>query len=365
MATVLFYHYDFSNQINLNSLGVDMALSGHVHYDDDDYTHPYDIITNNVCDGERSYRLIRVSGGVLEPTPTLSAGSDGNNLSVSYSPANDGTNYTVTATIINNQPERFEHGLVHFIMPNEQGTESVSGGTLIQIDRSGSSAVWYVSVDILASSTLSVTATLDVVPSQPPTVTVTTPNGGEVWSLGSTYDITWIAEDDVGVTSIDILLSTDGGTSFGDTIAVGETNDGTYAWYADALPTTSARIKVIAYDSDGNSGEDVSDADFEIYDPVAGVSGVEIPSGVVIAAIKPNPVMEHATVRFGIPVDGDVEITLYDVSGRLVATLAEGRYSAGYHSVGLSPAGQVPSGIYFVNLRLGTESTTRKIVISR
>lgn len=364
-AIVLFYHYDFSNQINLNSLGVDMALSGHVHHDDDDFTHPFDIITNNVCDGERSYRIIRVSGGTLQPSPSVSAGSDGNNLRVTYSPANDGTNYTVTANITNSLSERFENGLIRFIMPNEIGTMTVSGGTLLQVDTSGQYAVWYVGVDIHASSSQSVTASLEPTPSEPPTVTVLSPNGGEVWDIGSIHNILWDAQDDVGVISIDIVLSSDGGASYGDTLAAGEINDGTYAWEINGLPTTAAHVKVIAHDADGNSGEDVSDGDFELYDPLASVSEPDIPAHLIIASVKPNPVAERAIVRFGIPSDGKVSITLYDVSGRVVATLADGLYTAGYHSVSLSAGAGLRSGIYFVSLQMGSETSSRKIVISR
>ncbi len=365
LAKVLFYHYDFSSQINLNNLGVDMALSGHVHHDEDDFTHPYDIITNNVCDGERSYRLIRVSAGVLEPAPTLSAGSEGNNLTVTFSPDNDGTNYTVTAIVTNNQSERFEHGLIRFIMPNEQGVMSVTGGTLLQVDTSGPYATWYVGVDILVSSSLTVTANLDVTPAESPTVTVITPNGDETWEVGSVYDVTWTATDDEGVTSVDILLSTDAGVTFSHTIATGEANDGVYTWLVDVVPTSEARVKVVAYDGGGNSGEDMSDGDFEIYDPSAAIAESGMPAELVLTGIRPNPVMEHAALHFVIPTDGDIEIMLYDVSGRLVARLADGCYTAGYHSVSLKPESDVRSGIYFVNLRLGSESTTRKIVISR
>ncbi len=263
---VLFYHYDFSDQIDLTRLGVDMALSGHIHRDVNDFSPPYDIITNNVCDGERSYRLIRVSDGNLKPSRTISAGYDGRNLDITYQPANDGSNCSVTAVVTNNLNERFEYAVVRFVMPNEPGTMNVEGGDLFQIDRSGPCAIWYVNVDILPSSQQMVTATLDVTPSTSPTVEVVKPNGGEEWHVDSTYEIVWSAEDDIGITSVDILLSTDGGISFEDTIAIGEANDGSYLWTIGPPLTSQARIKVIAYDSDGNTGEDTSDDDFTIVD---------------------------------------------------------------------------------------------------
>jgi len=159
-AQVLFYHRDFANQINLGSLGVEMALWGHIHNDQGSISNPpYDLATNNVCDGERSYRLVRVTGGTLQPRPTLSAGSSGSRLAVSFTPANDGTHSEVTAEITNNHNEQFEHGRLRFVMP-KGGALEATGGTIQQIDDSDSVQVCYVDVDIQPSSSQSVTVTL-------------------------------------------------------------------------------------------------------------------------------------------------------------------------------------------------------------
>lgn len=160
ISQVLFYHCDFSNQINLNALDVEMALWGHIHYDSGSIASPpYDLSTNNTCDGERAYRLVRVQDGVLLPTATISAGSSGGNLEVDYSPANNGTYNQVTADIDNNQDERFEYARLRFLMPD--GDVSVDGGNLIQVDTSAVPAVCYVAVDILPNSDLTVTVTVN------------------------------------------------------------------------------------------------------------------------------------------------------------------------------------------------------------
>jgi hypothetical protein len=167
IARVLFYHYDFSHQINLSSLGVDMALYGHIHSDNGSISHrPYNLATDNVCDGSRSYRVVRVSDGVLTPLPTLAAGSSGQKLAVDYDPANDGTNYTVTARITNYQSMRFQNSQLRFVMPNRctEPSVEVTGGKLLQIDASGPLAVFYVGVDIEPFTTDQfVTVTLDSV----------------------------------------------------------------------------------------------------------------------------------------------------------------------------------------------------------
>jgi hypothetical protein len=161
-SQVLFYHYDFAEQMNLTQLGVEMALWGHIHYDSGDINSPpYNLATNNVCSGERAYRLIRVADGILEPSATVSAGYTGSNLRVEYSPSNDGTNMAVTAEITNNLWERFEHARLRVLMPKAPGTIDVTGGTLQQIDDSDSVVVCYIGVDIEPFSIQQVAVTLD------------------------------------------------------------------------------------------------------------------------------------------------------------------------------------------------------------
>ncbi|MFH1279437.1 MAG: metallophosphoesterase [Candidatus Eisenbacteria bacterium] len=163
-AKVLFYHRDFSGQIDLNSLGAILALSGHTHSDNGSVggSGPWDLTTDNVCDGARSYRLIRVSGGAIQPTATMSAGGSGQNLRVAYSPSNDGTAESVTALITNNQSQRFQNGRIRFFMPAGAASYDVTGGTLAQVDDSEGIAVCYVDVDIDPSSSQSVTVTADM-----------------------------------------------------------------------------------------------------------------------------------------------------------------------------------------------------------
>jgi len=88
------------------------------------------------------------------------------------------------------------------------------------------------------------------------TVTVTSPNGGEVWQDSTTHNITWTSSDCAGNAAI--YLSTNGGKSFNTTITSSTPNDGSFAW---AIPSqnknqTKCRIRVIvdgvADDSNAN-----------------------------------------------------------------------------------------------------------------
>ncbi len=97
-----------------------------------------------------------------------------------------------------------------------------------------------------------------------PTVTVTSPNGGESMDADSVWTITWDASDNVSVTSVDCYYSNDGGATFPNTIASGLSNTGSYDWTVPSDPTTQAQVKVVAWDLAENSGEDASDSDFTI-----------------------------------------------------------------------------------------------------
>lgn len=99
---------------------------------------------------------------------------------------------------------------------------------------------------------------------QPPVVTVAAPNGAESWTAGTTHDITWSASDNVGVTGIDVYYSTTGAAGPFTAIVTGTANDGVHAWLVPDSPTTDAFVKVVAHDAAGLTGEDLSDAAFEI-----------------------------------------------------------------------------------------------------
>lgn len=152
---VLFYHYDFSDQLNLNSLGADMGLWGHTHRNSGSVnSYPYNLSTRSTCSGNRSYRVIRVNGSQLEPNNTIYAGSTGSNLAVSFQPSNNAVADSVRAVFINNQPLSFEHSLLRFYMPTGNYDYRVYNGTLQQVDRGSTANVCYVNVNLPANNSV-------------------------------------------------------------------------------------------------------------------------------------------------------------------------------------------------------------------
>jgi hypothetical protein len=203
----------------------------------------------------------------------------------------------------------------------------------------------------------------------PPEVQLTAPNGGEVWNVGDTDTVTWTATDNAGVTAIDLEYSTDGGVTYPYVIATGLANTGSYGWLVPDTRTTTARVRATARDAADNSAADASDADFEIYNPLAGVAatllGDHRPMG-----IYPSPAFAgEAHVLYRARSAGIVDVAVYDVSGRLVRQLESGYVTVGVHDLkwdGLDERGTaVSGGIYFVRFvsASGTHVTERLAIV--
>lgn len=83
----------------------------------------------------------------------------------------------------------------------------------------------------------------------------------------------------------------------------------------------------------------------------------------------PNPFGPSTTVRYSLTLPGRVELTVYDIAGRLVATLLDDVRAPGTHTVrwaGVDSQGRpVASGVYWVNLRIGSHQEAVKLTVVR
>ncbi len=101
-------------------------------------------------------------------------------------------------------------------------------------------------------------------------------------------------------------------------------------------------------------------------------SGVEVerpvePRGEGLQLSVRSPVRSQLVVRYFLPQSKiqnlKSKISLYDLSGRLVAMLDEGVKPFGWHE--LKAPLKIPSGVYFLRLEAGKSSLTRKFVLLR
>lgn len=103
---------------------------------------------------------------------------------------------------------------------------------------------------------------------------------------------------------------------------------------------------------------------------------IELPTGVRIlepgAAARdfqllsayPNPFNAQTTIDFVMPAAGDVQLDVFDVLGRRVASPLSGFHSAGVHRASLS-AGNWPSGVYLLRLQSGSHQNQLKILLEK
>jgi len=252
-----------------------------------------------------------------------------------------------------------------------------------------------------------------------PSVTVTSPNGGELWGTGEIHDITWMSAGEFGDVSIE--CSADGGSSWLD-IAGSTPNDGVHPWLVDVVVTNECVIRVTAVNDPPVADE--SDGVFSVYEPVFWLRAVpasgDVPSGETLAVVLefdsadlsqgdyyadiligsnggeritvpvalhvsgtsvdeslprsvtiygsyPNPFNPTTSVAFALPEPTRVAISIYDVGGRLVRALTDEAYAAGRHSVpwdGRNDRGEdVTSGIYFFRFEAAGRSSVGKMTL--
>lgn len=213
---------------------------------------------------------------------------------------------------------------------------------------------------------------VQVVDYEPPLVSVIFPNGGEGFEPGDICDITWLAEDIGGVGSISILYSIDAGMDW-DTIATGEANDFTYSWTVPNTPSDSCLIKILAYDTSLNIGEDQSDEVFSIS--ALGIEEINTsPGSFAVLQVVPNPFGESTEITYSMNVGQSTEIDpgstfllkIYNAAGRLIRQWDYPTAGQFYHAAwdGRDDHGcAVSSGVYLVRFETQDHAVTEKVIL--
>ncbi len=78
----------------------------------------------------------------------------------------------------------------------------------------------------------------------------------------------------------------------------------------------------------------------------------------------PNPFNPTTTIRYGLPQQANVRLTVYDVIGREVATLVNETKEAGNYEVTFA-ASQLVSGVYFYKLSTGSYTSLKKLMLMK
>ncbi|HEX7070043.1 MAG TPA: FG-GAP-like repeat-containing protein [Rhodothermales bacterium] len=88
----------------------------------------------------------------------------------------------------------------------------------------------------------------------------------------------------------------------------------------------------------------------------------DVPTSFGIVDAYPNPFNPAATIRFATDRSGMVDLAMYDVHGRRVATLHEGSLPAGMHELRFDGK-SLPSGVYFCRIVSGSRTDSMPIAL--
>ena len=97
--------------------------------------------------------------------------------------------------------------------------------------------------------------------------------------------------------------------------------------------------------------------------PVASVQSAEAERCPLMKSY-PNPFNPGTTIDYRLPAAGSARLVIFDMLGRVIETLAEGRQTPGEHSVRWDATG-IPAGVYFCRLEAGGFVRTMRLVLVR
>lgn len=254
-----------------------------------------------------------------------------------------------------------------------------------------------------------------------PVLTLQAPNGGEVYAVDDSFDVTWSTGGSVAL--VDLEFSRDGGQTW-TTVAAAVPNSGSYSLVLSGPPSNTCLLRVIAA---GGQSADTSNAFFTLYETPAwltaetasgalavdeyvdadldfdtsglgpgdytawlvwdhgpvvphtvipvqltvasAVSMAPVQSAFVLRGARPNPFNPRTRIAFELPGTAVTTIDVLDVRGRRVRRLFLGTLGAGAHEQvwdGRDDRGQaVGAGVYLVRVRAGAHTGTTKILLAK
>jgi hypothetical protein len=169
------------------------------------------------------------------------------------------------------------------------------------------------------------------------------------------------------------------------TVGLPEPGKITFAWAADTKGITclddllcrllfkvvSTENSEISWINDPTPAE-FSDFDGNLFQPLAVNRAVGNLTGVGVLngsswSVNPNPVNDLATLSFVLPAATDVEIGIYDHTGKQCAVIMSGNMPAGNHHATWNGTGgngeRLSPGIYYCRFTAAGQTSVKKLVI--
>jgi beta propeller repeat protein len=192
-----------------------------------------------------------------------------------------------------------------------------------------------------------------------PFLKLNSPNGGENWFVGNTYNITWNWNS---ISEVKLEYTTDNGGHWL-TITEATACDGSFNWIIPNTPSTQCLIKIT--DLSDPMIMDVSDSNFS----VEGISLVQddlfnssIPGEFNLHQNFPNPFNPNTSIYYSLPYPSFVKIEIFTLLGEKISELVNGYKNAGNH-VEIFNSSNHNTGIYLCVMKAGDFLKTTKMLL--
>ena len=186
------------------------------------------------------------------------------------------------------------------------------------------------------------------------------------------YDWEFVGDDPFGVTSYTEHV-----------IFMDDTTDD-FTTTGSALEQDQGKVRVAKLftgdiDNDGNGDLIFSSASFAADKPhifmiehdeeLGNENTSQIPSKFNMSQNYPNPFNPSTQFSYTLPESGNIELAIYDIMGKMVYKFHDGFQRAGNHNILWTGVNQnqktVPSGVYFCQLKMESNTITKKMVVSK
>ena len=234
-------------------------------------------------------------------------------------------------------------GSYNWTVPNTPSTQC-----LVRISDASNASVYDIS---------DATFTITIAPN--PMVTVTAPNGGENWVVGTAHQVKWTRQD---VSYIKIEYSTNNGSVWIVVVPSRLAALGSYNWTIPNTPSTQCLVRIS--DVDSAAVNDVSDNTFTIEDIVS-VDDLRsgLPKEYDLYQSYPNPFNPSTVIEFSLPEDvANVKLSIYNALGEKVAELVNTSLQAGRYQYQWN-ARNVATGMYIYELRTDKFVAIKKMIL--
>ena len=220
------------------------------------------------------------------------------------------------------------------------------------------------------SSSLDI-ATMDAASAGKYAVTVT----GTCGSVTSTADIAFLTKPVIVVSTKTTSIKQGSKLELG--VSVNTTGSTTFRWFFGSKEVTNDTINrnFVKYDvtaADAGKyrcevtnecGTTISENIDVLITPSTSVNEAIIAEGLKLFNNEPNPFATGTAIRFELPKTALVNLTVSDIFGREVASLASSQFEAGMHTVNFVPSEfNLSNGVYYYTLTTSGTSLTQKML---